>query len=175
MPEVGSVKIYAKVLESNDPKLLLVADASDWFVIKNKPSVIEITLPGAATPISYAFVKGSINIYNSKTLQLGCDECDDEYGDLPDGVYKLKISGSPDTFFYEFYYLKTDVTRLELDKKRIAIGFQYSEEARTKNDALKKIEFYLDTAQAQVRLGYIAEGNKYFQEAQNLLRKCNNC
>lgn len=171
--DVGKPNILVKFLDSKDPQLLLIADFSTWSFIKSKPAVIEITLPGSSEPIIYSFVKGSINSYNSQTLYTNCSEC--EYSDLPDGIFSATIKGSPDTFNYETHYLKTDVLELELSKRTIDIGFQYTSEAKSKMEELDKARFYLESAKANVQLGFISDGNRAFEEAQKIIRKCSSC
>lgn len=173
MAEIGAPNILVKVLESHDPQLLLIGDFSTWSFIKSKPATISITLPGAGKPITYSFVKGTINSYNSQTLETSCSEC--EYSDLNDGVYSILVKGSPDTFNYETHYLKTDVLELELAKRTIDIGFQYTSEAKSKMEELDKARFYLESAKANVQLGFISDGNRAFEEAQKIVKKCNSC
>lgn len=173
MPTIGKPKVNFKVLDSNDPQVLLVGDFSNWLFLRNKPSVISITLPGASQPIEYSFVKGTINMYDSKSLYNTCSECD--YSDLNDGVYKITLRSSPDTFFHEAYYLKTDVIELQIAKRLVDIGFQYNETNESKYREINKIKDYLNGAKARVQLGYISEGIKFFDEAKKLINKCNNC
>lgn len=171
--EIGKPKILAKVLDSNNPQILLVADFSDWLFLKNKPATISITMPGSNKPQVYSFVKGSINKYNSKTLYSDCSECDES--NLPDGIYKIRIDASPNTFFYEFHYLKADSLKLQLAKKIVDIGLVYTEEAKRKMEEIEKIKFYLYEAESNAMLGFISDAQKAFSEAQNLLDRCNNC
>lgn len=174
MPNAGTVNLKLKFVDSNDSEQLLIADYSEWFIVENFPAYIFITLPGASDPITYTFNKHTINSFNSKTLYLGCSECDEGLSDLPDGVYKAKIQSSYEQFSNEAYYLKTDKLRKELNKRYIEIGFQYTDEAKTKIKELFKIEYYINSAKARVAEGYISDAHKFFEEAQKL-SSCKNC
>ncbi len=88
MPEIGKINIDFQIVESHDPKILMIADFSEWAHIVNEPCVVSITMPGAANPIQYNFVKHNINGFNSNTLGITCSTgCDDpDYLDLPDNT-----------------------------------------------------------------------------------------
>lgn len=172
--ELGRINIDFQVINSNDPALLLIGDYSDWKHIRNKPSVIEITLPGSSQAVSYNFVKGSINSFNSNNLYLGCNDCQ-EYTDLPDGIYTILLKGSPDTFNKKRYYLKLDKIRLELDKIYVGAGLEYDKNNKAYRDSLSTIEFYLRVAEAHTRRGNIAKAYTFFTEAANLVEKNKNC
>ena len=175
--ETGKINIDFAVLNSYDPALLLVGDFSDWKHIYQKPSIIEITLPGSSQAISYSFVKRTINSFNSSTLYLNCSDCDG-YSPLPDGVYTIVVKGSPDKFYRKRYYLKIDTLRLELDKIYVGAGVAYNENDKEYREALANIEFKLDVAQAHTRSGNIRKANAFFKDAQCLVEKykqCKNC
>jgi len=175
--EIGQINIDFQCITSGDPQRLLIGDFSNWLHIENKPSVIEITLPGSHNAISYNFVKHTINSFNSSTLYVGCSDCS-EYVDLPDGIYTILLKGSPDTFNKQRYYLKIDKLRMELDKIYIETSLQYSQGDKEKRDALSIIEFYLRTAEAHTRRGNIGKAHQFFSEAEKLVnrnKKCTNC
>ena len=173
MPNVGKPEILFEVLESNSPKILLVADFSVWAHIEVKPAVIEINIPGSSEAISFNFIKKATQSFNSNNLYIGCTECDGERVDLPDGIYKIRVKGSPDTFFQERYYLKTDLLRIELDKMYIDAGFNF-EKSEKKILNLSKIELYLKAAKAHTRQGDLYQANRFFTQALNLT-DCRNC
>lgn len=175
MPSIGQINIDFQVINSNDPAVLLVGDFSSWAHIENKPAVIEVIVPGASYPISFSFVKNSINALNGSNLNLGCGDCEGAYPDLPDGIYTITVIGSPDTFRKQRYYLKTDKTRLELDRLYTMIGLEYSIDNKEYIEALSKTEFYLRVAEAHTRRGYIGKAKRFFDEAQILIKRYKNC
>lgn len=96
MPEVGKPVINFQMINTNDPKILIVADYSEWLHIENQPAVLSIKLPGSKKYIQFNFVKNKFNAFNSNTLGLTCDiGCNDpDYLDLPDGIYDICLEGS---------------------------------------------------------------------------------
>lgn len=175
--EIGEINIDFQVINSNDPALLLVADFSDWKHIENKPAIIEITLPGASTANSFTFVKHSTNPFNANNLHIGCGDCEGR-ADLPDGIYTICLSASPNTFFKKRYYLKVDRLRLELDKIYAGAGLDYDKDDKAQREATATIEFYLRVAAAHTRRGNIGKARQFFVEAEKLVRrsqKCTNC
>ena len=60
------------------------------------------------------FDKHKTNIFNSNILGANCLDC--ENAPLQDGIYIVKVTGSPSTFFKEAKYLKTDALQMEIDK-----------------------------------------------------------
>ncbi len=177
MPEIGKINIDFQVVESHDPKILMIADFSEWAHIVNQPAVISITMPGAANPIQHNFIKYNINGFNSNTLGITCDiGCDDpEYIDLADGIYEICLEGSPNTFRKLRYYLKIDATRLEWDKQLVKLGFRYNDSIEKQRKHLETIDWLLDLASASTRLGEIPEASEYFQEALKMLEKYKEC
>lgn len=180
MPKVGKINIDFQVINSNDPKILMIADFSDWAHVINEPAVISITMPGAANAIQYNFVKKNINGFNSNTLGISCEtNCGDpDYLDLPDGIYEICLEASPNTFKKQRYYLKLDSTRLELDKQLVKLGFTYSINNKEYIEHLQTIDFLLTVASAATRLGDIPKAAEHFNEALKLLEKykdCKNC
>lgn len=177
MPNIGRINIDFQVIDSGDPKILMIGDFSDWAHIVNEPAVISITMPGAANPIQYNFVKNNINGFNSNTLGITCDVgCNEpDYLDLPDGIYEICLEGSPNTFRKMRYYLKLDSTRLELDKQIVKLGFKYSEDYDKKRQHLELIDWLLTLASSSTRLEEIPEASEYFQEALKMLEKYKDC
>ncbi len=70
-------------------------DTSIWSFIENKPAIIEIIPPGVVDPIVYNVAKNKTNIFNTSNLGMSNIGV---LNDLPDGVYKVTIKGSPDSF-----------------------------------------------------------------------------
>ena len=180
MPKVNKINIDFQVLNSGDPKILLIADFSDWAHVYNEPCVISITMPGAANSIKYNFVKNNINGFNSNTLGITCStNCGDpDYLDLPDGIYEICLEASPNTFRKLKYYLKLDNTQLELDKQLVRLGFDYDIKNKAYIEHLQTIDFLLTVASAATRLGEIPKAAGHFDEAVKLLERykdCKNC
>lgn len=113
-----SHNIYVDIHVDSTLKYLRVEDFSNWLHIADKPSVIEITVPGSKEPVVKYFDKHKVNKYHSIDLGLNCQEgCDDpELHPLPDGIYTITVKGSPSSFSKTVKYLKHDSLDIEMDK-----------------------------------------------------------
>lgn len=170
-----NVKIDFDVM--SDLYYLKVFDFSSWAHIEKKPSVIEITLPGYTTPHVAYFDKNKVNIYNSIMLYANCIDCGEaKVNILPDGIYVIKLKGSPESFYKEKKYLKTDHIQKEIDK--IYIEAITNKERVQIVDKLAEIEFLLNAAAAHLRYDMERESRICFEQAQRLVEKlteCKNC
>lgn len=178
--EIGKIQLNFQVVDTGDPKLLLVQDFSKWRVIENMPSYIEITLPGSKSPITVPFEKYAVNGFNSLSLGTSCHvDCEENLIPLPDGIYCLTIKGGQDGM-YEFsrYYLKKDKLQTDLDKAWVRLGIDYDLKDENFRNRLLYIEGYLRAASAATRLGKIPEAQDYFRLAEKEIRsyvECKNC
>lgn len=175
--EVGKIIIDFHVTDNNDPRVLNVIDASYWRHIENKPSIIEITLPGDNEPIVHYFTKKQVNLFNSSNLNLNCpDGCEDvQLIDLPDGIYIITLKGSPDTFFKTRKFLKTSKFQLELDQIYINMGLECEKENIEAIDKVNKINLLLAATEAHVRHDNICKANETFTIATDMLEDLKNC
>lgn len=176
-----TIKIDFQVLETHDPKFLLVGDTSVWEYAIKKPAYILITLPGSSKPYQFAFDKNSINIFNSHNLGLSCfiDDCQDEnYVDLPDGVYTICVKSFYEGIEKMKYYLKTDRFEVELKKTIIKNGLEYDEEDREFRDIIYQVKWLLDTAKSWASEGDFVKSSRFFNKAKKMLtqyRDCQDC
>lgn len=168
------------VLNTGDPKYILVSDLSEYHQIQDAPAIIELTPPGSNKPITAYVRKNAINAFHSVNLGLQCLETckDQEYLPLSDGFWCISIKASPDTFYKTCYYLKTDSLRLEIDKILAKVGIEYDPRDKEFRDWYLQINIALDAAHAECRLGNIPSAKKLYEECISLADKfseCRNC
>lgn len=172
----GKINIDFQVLKTNDPKVLLIADTSDWKHIEDKTSVINIIMPGGKIASEKYFKKRSVNIFNSSILGFTPKACSvDELKDLPDGIYTIELLGSPSTFNKKRYYLKTDRLQLEVDSLYVSLGITLDASNKGKRDLLYNVDLLIKAAEASTRLGDISKASMYFSEAREMLDYYKNC
>lgn len=168
---MSKINVDFQVLKTYDPKALLIADTSEWAHIINKPTIVEITLPGANNPSIVYWEQGKINVFTSSILGINCGaECGEENIELPDGVYHIVLKGSPDKFQKERYYLKTDKLQLKFDTvylKKVGLDLNYHEYKDIDN--LQNIDLMFKGADASIRKGEIAMAVDYYKQAQKML------
>lgn len=156
----------------SNPYYLKVDDFSNWGVIKNKPSIVEITLPGFSNPVTKFFDKNKSNRFDVNTLNIAYGDSD-QLSTLPDGIYKVKVIGSPDKYNREEYYLKTDLFDMEIDKVYIDNIDRIGD--ATFNEKLIRIEFLKSGAEAHLRADMLEMASMLFEKAQELLTDIINC
>lgn len=172
---IKKINIKFQVLNNNDAKNIVVLDTSEWAHIENKPSIIEISLPGNSDYITRYLSKNAVNYFNSEDLGISCNGCESEELDLPDGVYTITIKGSPDNFQSTINYLKTDKARFELDSLFLKINFCNKDVDSDLVKQIHKIDLYIRSAEANVRRGNICEAQELFFKAQDDIKKLQKC
>lgn len=170
MAITDKIKIDFQFFSTGDPKLLVISDTSVWSYIEEKPAIIEIVSPNSYAAVVYNFVKGKNNIFNSSNLMLSPVAV---YKDLPDGLYKVTVKGSPDSFCKTRDILKTDQTTLALYQLYLSLGFD-----EKNKDVLKIIrenKLLIEASEASVSLGETLKGLNYLKTAMKNLKKYNEC
>lgn len=160
---------------SSNPYWIRVADYSLWNLIEDKPSIIEITMPGYEGKVTKYFDKHKTNGFNSVILGINCHvECGEyEKLTLPDGIYTIKVIGSPSKFNKEKKYLKDDLLQMELDKVYIN---SIEKDCYFKIEAdLTEAEFLLRAAHAYLRFDNIKLADSMFQQAVKISERLKDC
>lgn len=156
---------------SSDLYYLNIEDLSCWGVVANKPAIIEITLPGYKKPIKKYFDKKDTS-YDATNLELICgDSCPKM--ELPDGVYHVRITASPGSFYKEMYYLKLDKFKRDFDRLRIqSLLKECTDCSRSK---LYDIEFTINAAKSFMMFTRISEATQAYRQANKELERLLNC
>lgn len=95
------------ILESNDPRTLILLDRSRYLSNPDKPR-LDITLPGFTGSIEIPYNINGITVIDSDTLKLTTSADYNNLIELPDGVYHIRQKVCPyDQLFATKCYLKT--------------------------------------------------------------------
>lgn len=175
---LGDINIEFYVFTEYDPNVLLVADVSNWLTLQDKVANIEIILPGSHKPIVYRLKKGSVNSFNSHNLGVSCfkGDCgDEEYVELPDGVYTITLKGSPSTFQKTKYHLKTDQLQARIDKVLMDLGYIYEDSKKEIRKSLFNVQMTLTTAEAFIRQSEVRMAGEFYEIAQEELENVLKC
>lgn len=180
---MNQINIDFEIYDSRNPKTFIILDTSEWSNLENKPSIIEIILPGEKKPITHYFSKKSVNIFNAGNLNLSCETCTDGHFDieLPDGIYSVTVKGSPDNFNKNKKYLRVTKTQLKLDNLFINLAsecYNTDSDFKSKIDNLNEIQFLIRSAEANVRYDNMNAAQILLFKAQKLIDKvkpCKNC
>lgn len=169
------IHIDFDVLETNNPKKLMIGDTSmNWLHAELEPAYIYITMPASKKEKIFTFTKKSITVFNSTNLGLTLpkEECKkDEYIDLPDGLYKIKLQSVFEEHFQEKYYLKTDIIDREIAKKVIDNALNYSTNNEDFVEKLFEVEWKLKVAKAFTRECNIPMVMRYYNEAVDVYKQ----
>jgi hypothetical protein len=157
MAILDKINLDFQALSAGDPKVLVIMDTSVWGAIEDKPSIIEITVPGSTKVRTYNFIKGKSNVFNSSNLLISPVG---EYKELADGLYKIKLKGSPDSYCKERGFLKTDKIRLLIGDLYLEDYFACEDIKDNKIKVLRDIKLDLDAAEIQAAKGNIKEASK---------------
>jgi hypothetical protein len=175
MAEVGQIHIDFYVLETGSPMTISIYDNSDWIYAENLPSYLVIKVPGSKKDKNFTFKKNAINTLNSHNLGLSClkgDCTEEEYVELPDGIYTITLKSGYEGIEETKYYLKTDKFELDFAKKIKEKGLEYNDKLFI--DEMLKMQWLVTVAKNYTKLGDWQSADKFFTEAQNKLnKKCN--
>ena len=149
---------------------------------------IQILLPGFKTAVSFndtttpQVIKGfSLNI-NACDLGYQTSNCNDEFMTLPDGIYAIKYSVSPnEQVFIEQNHLRiTNIMHTwknEMCKLKLS-ACEPIPDTKKKFQTLMEIKGYIEAAKAKVEWGLqSSEGMNLYNYAEKLLNSftCSNC
>lgn len=158
----------------SDLYYLKVLDFSIWGLTENKPSIIEITLPGYALPIAHYFDKHKTNLFQSISLGQDCINCTEgALQPLLDGIYVFTVKASPSTFFKTKKFLKTDSIQMDID--RIYIDSFSNQSRELIINKISEIEFLLKSAEANLRYDLEREAMMLYDQARKMVDKLNDC
>jgi len=170
-------QLSLEVPETNNCSLFRILDTSIYSEhIPVTCSRLEIISPGYNQPAVIDVLPGFNLILNACTLEIQTIDCGDTSQVLPDGVYAIKYSVSPnDKVFVEYHYLR--VCQLlnkyfnELCKLELA-ACEPQADVRAQLDELRMIKSYIDAAKIKVEVcDEVQEGIDLFTYAQKLLNK----
>lgn len=162
------------VLETNNPKKLMIADtSSNWLHAESEPAYLYITLPGSKREHIFTFDKKSIMVYNSNNLGLSTPDLNckqQSYKDLPDGLYKIKLQSVFEEYFVEKYYLKTDQIEKEIAKKIVDNALNQSTSNESFVDKVFETEWKLKVAKSFTRDCNVPMVMRYYNEAVDVFK-----
>ena len=143
---------------------------------------LNVTVPGFNYSTQLTPVPGENTILTACDLQLQTQGCNDTLSDLPDGVYVIKYSVSPnDQVFVEYNHLRIskalNIYNNILCKLDLA-ACDPSVTIKKKLETLKMAKMYLDAAKAKVEFCHEPNhGMSLYNYALKIMNKldCKNC
>jgi hypothetical protein len=150
-----------------------------------KCPILEITLPGFNSPVQFGEADielGFIRNFTACDLEIQIDNCGTTFNTLPDGIYILKWSVSPNDLVYvEYNHLRMTKALTQYNEVLCELDIQTctpTTELDKKMKELSQIRMYLSAAKAMVETCHQpAKGMELYKYAVKLLNKyeCKSC
>jgi hypothetical protein len=143
---------------------------------------LNITVPGYSYSNQFDVSAGFNQIFTACDLQLQTNQCGEQYAPLPDGLYIIKYSVSPNDLVYvEYNHLRITNALIRYNKALCSLDLAACDPPAKIKEKLEKLRFikmYLDAAKAKVEFCLEAQqGMTLYNYAIKLLNKfdCKNC
>lgn len=139
---------------------------------------LNVTVPGFNYSTQLTIVPGDNIILTACDLQLQTQDCGTVFSDLPDGIYVIKYSVSPNDIVYvEYNHLRISKalnTYNDILCKLDLAACEPSQVIQQKLEKLKMAKMYLDAAKAKVEFCHEAnQGMSLYNYAVKLMKKIN--
>ena len=172
--------------DTMNPCQLRVVDTSIYNPdVDVKCPILEITLPGFNYAVQFGEDKiqpGFIENFTACDLEVQIDGCGSQFNNLPDGIYILKWSVSPNDLVYvEYNHLRMTQALIRYQSILCELDLGTCDptaELKKKMNQLTMIRQYLDAAKAKVEVCHEPlKGMELFNYAVKLLDKieCKSC
>jgi len=166
-----------------NPTVLNIIDISVYSdIVPLTCATLNVTVPGFSHSVQIDVIPGFAEILTACDLQLQTVNCGSQYVDIPDGVYIIKYSVSPNDIVYvEYNHLRITKALIKYNKILCDVDIAACDppaKIKQKLQELRLIRMYLEAAKAKVE--YCLEPDKgmtLYNYALKLLNKldCKNC
>jgi hypothetical protein len=173
---MASPKLDLYMLDSYQLDTIMIADTSQYpsnFTISN--ATIEITPPNYSK-VAISFEPRGVNIFRANDLSI---DCSDDCVTLPDGIYKVKYSVTPNTTNYiEKQFIRVEEIRQSLRNAFAAVQFDTNildTESKALKEKLRDADFLISGAIAATANCDIQSAYELYKKAEEILNKINCC
>lgn len=140
-----------------NPKVIRIYDTSVWdSTLTVSSRKLSITVPGYLIPAVFTVSKGFDELYNSSTLGISVVTDPSELGDLPDGIYIIRLTAyqGESSVWIEYNHLRQVCALKSYYKALCTLNFYPCDtldiDLERKRQELSTIKSYLDAAKAKV-------------------------
>jgi hypothetical protein len=173
--DIQSYKIDFVVLDTNDPKKIILLDQSKYLDTPEKPKLF-ITPPGFTGHLEVQYKPNSIIILDSDSIKL-TESCDynDKLVNLTDGVYQITMAICPySELFSKKCILKT--TQLEASYRELLLSLDVSSpcitDAKLKEQIID-LDILIQSAKAEITICNIEKATSKYKTAASKLASIN--
>lgn len=162
------------IIESNDPKTIVILDQSNYLDQPEQPT-LDVIIPGFTGSVSKEYIPNGINVLNSDSLDL-TEQCEyDTTADLPDGVYQITMKVCPfDQLYNKKCYLKT--TKFYEAYQNLLLNFDITNNTYNQDELKRNIidlDILIQSAKAEVSQCNVDKGVQKYQAALRKLLSIN--
>lgn len=172
-------------MDTRNDCILCISDTSiyDQSCLKIECPYLDVLVPGYKCAVRIEVTPGFCNLcLTACDLELQIENCGKTFNSLPDGVYAIKYSVSPNEHvFVEYNYLRITEALNEINKTYCNLNLSGGEPLETEKIKLNKlryIETLIKAAKAKVEYCHSPkEGMDLYNFALKKLKKltCSNC
>jgi hypothetical protein len=176
-------QLFVDVPHTNNPRVFRLFDTSiysDMLAVNN--GVLQITPPGFNTPKSISILPNFNLVLNACSLGLQSVDCGDTSEMIPDGIYIIKYSVSPnDQVYVEYNHLRVTQFLNKYNQKLAELEMAACEppaDVKAQLEELRLIKSFIDAAKVKVEYAHEnAEAMNLLIYAQKRLMKldCTTC
>lgn len=170
MPAIIKNYLDFEILPTENPKILIFIDASEYIDERPEKPILEILLPGFNRSFVVNIIPKKINILNANTIGI-TKTFINNYNcltDLPDGVWTLTYMICPYDLVSTTKHILRDAQLLKkLDElyRLLDLADCSLKEDRTFKNKMVDIEIFLKTAHTYAKDGNCEKASKYYQIA----------
>lgn len=149
-----------------------IADISVYATTPSNPS-LEITVPGFPK-VNVEFTPSSVNIYNAAHFDIDCEAT----SPLPDGIYYLKYSVTPNSTTYvekSFLRMEQLICRYYNVRLSLDVNCPCSDEKDKHEALLRQASILMEGAQASANQCDPVSAYEKYQKADKILRNITSC
>lgn len=148
-------QLSLEVPDTNNTRVFRVFDTSQYSdLLPVECGVLHITSPGFSSPVAIDVLPQFNLVLNACTLGLQSTGCGESVQPIPDGIYRIRYSVSPnDKVYVEYNYLRVSQTVNKyynlLCKLELA-ACEPAADVKKQLEELRVIKGYIDAAKAKV-------------------------
>lgn len=176
---VQTTSLNFNVLDNNDCQTLAILDISYYSPLQQVTgNILQVLVPGYLKPVEVYYNQSGVTVLNSNNLKVTNVIGPENYVDLPDGAYVIKMSFCPyDQHWVEKVFYRTckieckyDTAILQLDLNNCTTCYD-AKLAETINT----IRLYIDGCKANARNNNLRVATQLYNVANKMLDDIINC
>lgn len=165
--------------DTHSCKTIAVVDTSSYnpLHIISEP-VLQVIVPGYDDVMELNYYKGGVTVLNSNNISITNHLDPEDYVELPDGAYTIKLSICPhDQFWKEITFYRICKLQCLYDKALLLLDLSTCEicYSKDKKEKLSLAKFYMEAVIANTNDCNVKKANEMYSSASKILTTLINC